>query len=74
MCSSVVSNSCLDIPTLSIMFRTQPAMFKFPKQALWSRMFSVSSRRDKIRNIDSLPRRLLPKYQGMHHAHGLYYM
>ena len=48
------------------MIRTQFTVFKLPRWGQWTRTFSVSSRRDEIRDIESLPRRLLPKYEGVH--------
>ena len=48
------------------MIRTQSPLFKLPKWGQWTRTFSVSSRRDEIRDIETLPRRLLPKYEGVH--------
>lgn len=48
------------------MIRTQITRSKLPKWGQWIRTFSVSSRRDEIRDIETLPRRLLPKYEGVH--------
>lgn len=46
------------------MFRAQAIRFKFPQWGQWTRNFSVSARRDEIRDIETLPQRLLPGYQG----------
>lgn len=46
------------------MFRTQAIRSKLPKWGQWTRNFSVTMRRDEIRDIESLPQRLLPGYQG----------
>lgn len=47
------------------MFRTQAIRFKLPKWGQCARNFSVSARRDEIRDIEALPQRLLPGYQGV---------
>lgn len=48
--------------------RTRLVKFKLAGRSLWSRSFSSSSARHEIRDVETLPQRLIPRYQGVRHC------